>query len=59
MATSEGDGVRVIDKFNGDNFGLWKFKMEMILVEDLQKIVEGIEELPRSPMRGGSRRPFL
>ena len=40
MATNEGDGVRVINKFNGDNFGLWKFKMQMILAEkDLWEIV--------------------
>ena len=33
MASSGGEGVRIIDKFNGENFGMWKFKMEMILAE--------------------------
>ena len=32
----------VVDKYNGDNFSLFKFKMEMILDEkDLWDIVEG------------------
>lgn len=49
MATTDGEGVRVIEKFNGENFGLWKFKMEMILDEkDLWEIVEGTEEPPPS-----------
>ena len=49
MASNEGEGTRVIDKFNGDNFGLWKFKMEMILSEkDLWEIVEGTEKPPPS-----------
>jgi hypothetical protein len=29
MASFEGENARVIDKFNGENFSLWKFKMEM------------------------------
>ncbi len=33
MASSGGEGVHIIDKFNGENFGMWKFKMEMILAE--------------------------
>ena len=36
-----------MDKFNGDNFFLFKFKMEMILDEkDLWDIVEGTEKAP-------------
>jgi len=31
--SNEGEGVRLIDKFNGENFNLWKFKIEMILAE--------------------------
>lgn len=47
MAASEGDGVRIIDKFNGVNFGMWKFKMEMILAEkDLWDVADGGEEPP-------------
>ena len=49
MASSEGEGLRVIDKFNGENFGLWKFKMEMILAEkDLWDIVDDTEAAPPS-----------
>ena len=37
----------VVDKFSGDNFSLFKFKMEMILDEkDLWDIVEGTEKAP-------------
>src|SRR4051812_26864353 len=36
-----------IDKFGGDNFHLWKFKMRMILEEkDLWTIVNGTENRP-------------
>jgi hypothetical protein len=31
MALFEGESTRVVDKFNGENFNLWKFKMEMVL----------------------------
>jgi hypothetical protein len=33
MALYESETPRVVDKFNGDNFSLFKFKMEMILNE--------------------------
>jgi len=37
--------MRLIGKFYGDNFNLWKFKMEMILSEkDLWEIVEDNKE---------------
>ena len=46
-ASNEGEGLRLIEKFNGENFSLWKFKMEMILVEkDLWEIVEGTKGPP-------------
>ncbi len=49
MASFEGESARVIDKFNGENFSLWKFKMEMVLASmDLWEIVEGSEEAPPS-----------
>ena len=49
MASSEGEGLWVIDKFNGENFTLWKFKMEMIFAEkDLWEIVESTEAAPPS-----------
>ena len=31
MGSFENESGRVIDKFKGDNFNLWKFKMEMVL----------------------------
>jgi hypothetical protein len=47
MALYESKTTRVVDKFNGDNFSLFKFKMEMILAEkDLWDIVVGTEKAP-------------
>jgi hypothetical protein len=47
MASFEGTSARVINKFNGENFNLWKFKMEMVLASmDLWEIVDGSEEEP-------------
>ena len=47
MATFENESARSIDKFNGENFGLWKFRMEMVLASmDLWEIVEETEEPP-------------
>ncbi len=44
MASFEGESTRVIDKFNGENFSLWKFKMEMVLASmDLWEIVDGFK----------------
>ena len=41
------DSIRVIDKFDGEDFHLWKFKMRMVLEEkDLWEIVTGKEERP-------------
>jgi len=47
MATFENESARSIDKFNGENFRLWKFRMEMVLASmDLWEIVEETEEPP-------------
>ena len=47
MASFEGEGPKVVDKFDRVNFHLWKFKMEMVLAEkELWEIVEGSEGLP-------------
>jgi hypothetical protein len=49
MASFEGESVRVIDKFNGEKFSLWKFKIEMVLASmDLWEIVDGFKEAPPS-----------
>ena len=49
MATFESESVRNIDKFNGENFGLWKFCMEMVLLSmDLWEIVDkSVEARPK------------
>jgi hypothetical protein len=44
MASSDSEGLRLVEKFNGDNFSLWKFKMEMVLSsKELWDIVDGSE----------------
>lgn len=47
MASSDGEGLRLVEKFNGDNFSLWKFKMEMVLSsKELWDIGDGSENPP-------------
>lgn len=47
MGTIGNGGAWVIDKFNGDNFNLWKFKMEMVLDSmDLWDIVGETKDPP-------------
>ena len=49
MASSDNEGLSVVDKFNGENFSLWKFKMEMVLASrDLWDIVDESEAAPPS-----------
>ena len=49
MAYLESEAARVIDKFHGEKFSLWKFKMEMALASvDLWDIVDGSEKAPPS-----------
>ena len=48
-ASFEGEGSEVVEKFEGVNFHLYKFKMEMVMIEKvLWNIVEGSEEFPHS-----------
>ena len=47
LAAQRTDDVVRIDKFDGKNFHLWKFKMQMVLEDrDLWTIVSGEEEEP-------------
>ena len=47
MATFESESARNIDKFNGENFSFWKFRMEMVLSSmDLWEIADESEEAP-------------
>lgn len=49
MTFLEGKGSRVIDKINGENFNLWKFRLEMgLAVMDLWGIVDESKEDPPS-----------
>ena len=49
MASFESKGLKMVDKFNGVNFHLWKFKMEMVMAKkELWEIVDGSEEPPPS-----------
>ena len=49
MASYEGEGLKVVDKFNGVNFHLWKFIMEIVMAKkELWEIVDGSEEPPHS-----------
>ena len=51
MTSFESKAARIIDKFNGENFNLWKFKIKMLLASmDLWDIVDGSEKL-HLPMR--------
>ena len=60
MASSNNDNLPMLDKFNGDNFGLWKFKMEMVLAaKDLWVIVDKSESphpmMRKNPLRRNTR----
>ena len=47
MASSNNDNLLMVDKFNGNNFGFWKFKMEMVLAaKDLWDIVDKSKSPP-------------
>ena len=49
MASSENDGLISVDKFGGENFNLYKFKLEMAMsTKDLWEIVDGSELPPPS-----------
>lgn len=49
MAFFEGEGPKIVDKFNGVNFYLWKFKIEMVMAEkELWGIVDDSKEPPHS-----------
>ena len=45
MRSFESKIVRIIDNFNGGNFNLWKFKIEILLASmDFMDIVDRSEE---------------
>lgn len=49
MASNEGNEFIRVDKFGGDNFNLYKFKLEIVLsAKDPWEIMEDLELLPPS-----------
>jgi hypothetical protein len=49
MASFKGESAKTIDKFHGERFNLWKFKIEMLSASmDLWDIIDGSEEAPPS-----------
>ena len=49
MASFESEATKIINKFNGGNFNLWKFKIEMLLASmNIWDIVDGAMETPPS-----------
>ena len=50
MAYLESEAAKVIDKFHGEKFSLWKFKMGMALASvDLWDIVDGSQSVEGIP----------
>jgi hypothetical protein len=49
IASSENDGLISVNNFGGENFNLYKLKLEMVMsTKDLWEIVEGSELPPSS-----------
>ena len=60
MASSTNDNLSMIDKFNGDNFGLWKFKMEMVLAaKDLWDIVDKSKSPPPDDAEESTKKKYM
>ena len=59
ICTSDTEGLRVVDKFNRENFSLRKFKMEMVLAScDLWDIVDGSKAAPPSDVVVKDKKAF-
>ena len=59
MASSNNDNLPMLDKFNGDNFGLWKFKMEMVLAaKDLWDIVDKSKSPPPNDAQESTKKEY-
>ena len=58
MTSSENDGLISVDKFGGENFNLYKFKLDIALsTKDLWEIVEGSELPPPFTASDDARKP--
>ena len=59
MASSDNEELSIVDKFNRDNFSLWKFKMEMLFASgDLWNIVDKTEQAPPSNANVNAKKAF-
>ena len=59
MASSTNDNLPMVDKFNDDNFGLWKFKMKMVLAaKDLWDIVDKSESPPPNDAEESTKKEY-
>ena len=56
MASFDNDDARIIDKFNGWNFNIWKFKIKMLLANPsmihLLIQIPSVEEEPKTHQEG-------
>ena len=60
MASSTNDNLPMVDKFNGNNFDLWKFKMEMVLAaKDLWDIVDKSESPPSDDAEESTKKEYM
>ncbi len=54
MSSFQMESLKVMEKFDGGNFHLWKFKMRMMLSKhELWKFVDGSVTLPSEEVVGG------
>ena len=59
IASSTNDNLSMVDKFNGNNFGLWKFKMEMVLAsKDLWDIMDNSESPPPNNAEESTKKEY-
>ena len=45
MTSFERKTTRIINKFNGGKFNLWKFKIKMLALMNLWDIVDGLDDI--------------
>ena len=59
MASSESKRLTIVDKFNGKNFSLYRFKSEMVLAtKDLWKIVDSSKLRPPSMANDNNKKAY-
>lgn len=59
MASSESKRLTIVDKFNGKNFNLYRFKSEMVLAtKDLWKIVDSSKLRPPSTANDNNKKAY-